>query len=596
MPAYFINIKKPFIVLLLFLIIGFSSWLVTSKLQLRDLISVLLFLILSFSVAIRVITIKLKGKIKTIVLSIGLATIAFFAYTLILSTGGISSPFLVITHLFAIGISFLISPGVSVAFILATISVLTPHAFIDPAAKDLLSVSPFVTVIYMIAYVALIPMSFALAREYRIKEEWVKNLEKQIATSKNQEDALLKNIEDAVLVLNKKFEIMYLNQSVTKLFKYTNHALGKNFFSLFLIKDRYGRPVEKYNMPFEQTINSKIESYIESIQIASENQTYTRVDLKILPVIEGGTALGLVLVIKDLSAKTFAQDKEKNVALIALSRFVSILNKQKLGFQKLIQSPRKTETIKELIYQNIELENLSQDFFYTLRLESGEIGSLSSLVDLGQVLEEIIANEKWRSMEQGIRIIPKNMTPGVIEPRSSLQVSIPTRRFEQVYILANAAWLKDSLGRLLEIIILLTKQGQNVVIDVARQDVLATVTITSLLIIQKQDFGEIFTKFYGRLANLPHLVETSGLEGFIAKNLIERLGGNISFENNPKSELTTVKITFTLIESKLDSTQTKPYLTPLIPTPDVKVPPQQSSNPSVTLPPIPPAPIPNLPA
>ena len=164
---------------------------------------------------------------------------------------------------------------------------------------------------------------------------------------------------------------MYLNRAVTNLFKYSNHALGKNFFNLFLIKDKDGRPVEPYNMPLSQTLNSKIESYIEDIQIASENQDYRRVDLKILPVIEGSTALGLVLVIKDLAELTIIQDKEKNVAIIALSRFVALLNKQKLGFQKLIQSPGKTETIKELIYQNLELENLSQDFFYTLRLDSG---------------------------------------------------------------------------------------------------------------------------------------------------------------------------------------------------------------------------------
>lgn len=548
------KIKKPFLTFCFFLIIGLISWHATTRLELNQLVGVLLFLIVLIAGGLRLLAIILKGKLKQIVFAIGVTVVVFFINLLVLSSGGIASPFLVVTHFFAIAASFLISPGVSISFILATILIIIPHTFIDPSSGGLTNTSPLITLLYFVAYIALLPVSFTLAREYKIKEEWVNKLEKQIATSKTQEDTLLKNIEDAVLVLNRKFEIMYLNEAVTKLFKYSNHALGKNFFSLFLIKDKEGRPVEKYNMPFDQILSSKTQSYIENIQIASENQDYTRVDLKILPVIEGDNALGLILVIKDITNKQIAEKKEKNVAIIALARFVAILNKQKRKFQELIKNPKK-ETVEELLRQNIELEHLSQDFFYSLRLESGEIGSLSSLVDISEILEEIILDEKWRSLEKGVKIVPKNSTNQLMPLRSDLKITIPKRRFEKVYILANPAWLRDSLGRLLEIIVLLTRQGQNVTVDVTRDNVLAQVTISSPIVIPAQDLSEIFNKFYGRLSNLKEFSQTSGLEGFIAKNLIDRLGGHITFETNPKVGLTSIKITFTLIDDSLEASK-----------------------------------------
>lgn len=542
--------NNPITSFVYFSVVGLFALYINSRLELQELITVLLVLIAVLGTGLRFISRFFKGGVKSFLQSVGTLTIAFFVYLLISATGAISSPFLLSTHLFAIGASFLLSPQIAVSFILATIAVLIPATAADPSARTFLLESPLVAILYLVAYVSLIPISFALAKQYKTKEEWVNNLKKQIATSKTQEDALLKNIQDAVLVLNRKFEIMFLNDSITKLFKYTNHALGKNFFNLFLIKDLYGRLVESYNLPFAQILESKTQSYIENIQIASENQTYTRVDLKILPVIENNEALGLILVIKDLSGVELVQKSEKNAAITALSRFIEILNSQKKNFQQLVQYPRKTETIQQLITENLELEHLSQDFFYSLRLESGEIGSLSSLVDISETLEEVISEEKWQALERSIRIIPRNTTNELMIPRNSRQMAVRPMRFEKVYILANPAWLKDSLQRLLEIVILLSEKSGNIVLDVTRLETLARLTITAPIIIPTEDLGGIFEKFYPKLSNVKELSETSGLEGFIAKNLIERLGGHISIRNIPNSNLTNFEISFTLIENK----------------------------------------------
>ncbi len=525
---------KTFLTFPYFFIIGLTSWYLTLLLELKYLIGILLFLILLITIGLRLYSIILKTQLKHVEPLASLTTIIFFIFLLVLSSGGIASPFLVITHLFAIGASFLISPGIAVSYILATILIIIPHTFIDLSSFGFINSSPFITFLYFITYITLIPISFTLAREYKIKAEWVNKLERQIATSKSQEDTLLKNIEDAVIVLNKKFEIMYLNEAVTKIFNYTNHALGKNFFSLFLFKDKEGRPVEPHHLPFEQILNSKSQSYIENIQISTENTPYTRVDLKILPVIENEIALGLMLVIKNISSQA-DQNQEKNIALTALKHFTALINKQKQNFAKLMQTPKSDDIVQDLIRQNLELEILSQDFFYALRLESGEIGSLASQIDIGKILEDIIFDKKWGEMKKNVKI------------------AAAQKSFEKIYIMANVDWFKEGISKLLEVITLLTSEGHVVKVDVSKQDVLAKVEISSALIVKNQDLEEIFRKFYGRLSNLKELEHTSGLEGFIAQNLIERSGGNIRLEKDSKPQSAIFKITFTSAESHIQA-------------------------------------------
>jgi len=483
---------------------------------------------------------------KMIANVIELTPIILFTWLLVLSTGGLSSPFLVLTHILALGLGFLFNPTLAVTFITATIALFVTHLILDPAGRVIWQESPTATILYFLAFLAVFPFSYLLAKYYKVKEEWVRILEKQIATSKNQEEELLKNITDAVFVIDRQSKLAYLNQAAMKFSKYGNEILEQDFFKFFSFKDKEGRNLEPYSLPFEQTLTSKVQTILENIQIAAKEKKYQHVDMKILPAIAPEGPLGLILIVEDRSAKEEVKTKKESLTQAALSRFLSLLDKQKNVFTNLEISLSTKEKIKDLTRQNEELEHLAQDFIYALRLESGEIGALTNLVDIGKITQEVIDASRIRAKELGIILtIPQISKPQVTLPKTGLKIPQEKKVFPVVYALGNFIWIKDSLKRIMELAMLLCQKNKEVTIEVAREENLAKVRITSINNNVTTDLAnQLFEKFYGGPGFLPELSQTSGLEGYIAKNLIERMGGNISVESQKNPALLIFTITF----------------------------------------------------
>src|SRR3990170_804093 len=137
--------------------------------------------------------------------------LSLFVYLLVFSTGGLSSPFLVLTHLFAIAMAFLIAPSVSVSYVLITAALVIFNVRTDPSAQALISESPFAVGLYILAYVAILPFSQYIARLYQQQGQWAQKLSQMLTTSKKQEANLLRNITDASLVVSPGLIIFFVN-------------------------------------------------------------------------------------------------------------------------------------------------------------------------------------------------------------------------------------------------------------------------------------------------------------------------------------------------------------------------------------------------
>ena len=137
--------------------------------------------------------------------------LSLFVYLLVFSTGGLSSPFLVLTHLFAIAMAFLIAPSVSVSYVLITAALVIFNVRTDPSAQALISDSPFAVGLYILAYLAVLPFSQYIARVYQQQGQWAQKLSQMLTTSKKQEANLLRNITDASLVVSPGLIIFFVN-------------------------------------------------------------------------------------------------------------------------------------------------------------------------------------------------------------------------------------------------------------------------------------------------------------------------------------------------------------------------------------------------
>ena len=544
-------LNNPFVAYFYFLILGLSPFFFTrGHISLNLLVQVIWGLIIVLLIIIKIFPLFLD-KNKFLIQIVGFSFVVIFINFLVITTGGLSSSFLILTHFFSIAIAFLISPKIAVSFIGATITLLAISLGLDKTARVLILETPVAAILYLVAYSAMVPFSFILAKEYKFKDELARLLEKQIATSKTQEEELLQNIADAVLVIDPEFNLVYSNTAAANLFGFAKEIWGRVLFDVFAFKDKDGRAVLAYSLPLRATLNSKSAANIDVLQISTKSKAFIRVSLKILPLLGSEGPLGLVLIFKSSTGAENVQKKDISTANAALNRLLAILAKQKMQFLDLEKKVGKDKGTYELKVQNSDLVNLAGDFIYALKLDTGEVGAIFTLVDIGKASERAVVWAKQKASQFSISFFIKQILKEELVFPKSKNIQIEKRVFPEVYVLGDSMWIEDSLKRILEIALTIAKAGSEVSFELLKANELVKINIYCAQIkISTEDLKGLFEKFYGKTSIFKELSSTSGLGGYIAKNLINRMGGTVDVGVDQSTSGVTFGITFGVTEIK----------------------------------------------
>lgn len=515
--------------------------------SLTNLIQIFSILSLILIIFAKIISVYIKKFINPKLYVFFLFPAILFIYLLIFATGGISSPFIIIMHFAALALAIFWAPGLSSFFMASNIILLAVSSYFDDSAKAYIAQNPFAAILYGLSFIAIIPLSRMLAREYKGKDYWINFLEKQIATSRSQQEKLLRSLDEIVFVLDKNLNLLYQNDKAKEFSKYNNQQISKDFFKSFTFKDEKGRDLTAYSLPFIQTAKSQTPSLVENIQIAAASKQFIKADMKILPIASGSESDGLIVILENLGEKEQSKQKPESPASLGLSSFLRILNDQSINLLSLKKERLPAEKIKALVDKNVQLMRLAEDFIYSLKLESGEVGALSSLVDIGKVTGKIVEEQLGLIKELGLTLNIKSdlIKNNPVWPRNQISLATEKRVFPEIYVLGNEDWLKNSLRRILNLIILLTKTGGKVELEVTKSQGIVNISLSSQPShLKKEDASNLFEKFHGEIHGLAQLANTSGLDGYIAKNIIERMGGKVEINQGLNPSTLTLNITF----------------------------------------------------
>ena len=320
------------------------------------------------------------------------APLSLFVYLLVFSTGGLASPFLILTHLFAIGMAFLITPKVSVAYVLITVAFIIFNAGTDQSAQALVSESPFAVTLYILAYLAVLPFSQYIAKIYQEQGQWAQKLSQMLTTSKKQEASLLRNITDAALVVSPAFIISFANDPACEKTGFSKRELlGKKVSEILKFKDNLGKNLTFDKLPFASIVKTKSEFSLNELQIAKKDNTWWRVNLKASPLIDHeGTVIGLLLVIKDFSQKD-----------LTLGSY----------YDKIAQKFTQENQTK--------ISAIARDLLLLLSLESG-IEGLTQFLNFSQIVEAEIYNLRNSSFRGDVNIKPSGAKEETLAPRGKI--------------------------------------------------------------------------------------------------------------------------------------------------------------------------------
>ncbi|HVT01376.1 MAG TPA: hypothetical protein VHE53_04050 [Patescibacteria group bacterium] len=232
----------------------------------------------------------------------GLVPIVLLIQFLIFGTGGLSSIFLVASYLFTIGLSFLVSPQAGLMFITANSLLLIIYTALDASSIDFFQREPAAAVLYLLSYVALIPFSYLVAKEYRIKDDWAEVLRKQIEMFKMEEEEFLKNIDEAVIVADPNFKVMYFNEQAKAYCKDPSNISGQLVSGLVRFKNSDGKVVNASTLLSDVLEIQKTRKY-EDMAASDNKGNYDKVALAVVPIVEDGKVVATSLIIKDRNRK-----------------------------------------------------------------------------------------------------------------------------------------------------------------------------------------------------------------------------------------------------------------------------------------------------
>src|SRR4030042_3960228 len=493
--------------------------------------SLLQFLALTIVLVIfttRVILPRFQKQSPQIAYFIEFAPLSLFVYLLVFSTGGLASSFLILTHLFAIGMAFLITPKVSITYVLITVFFIIFNIRSDISAQALLQESPFAVVLYILAYLVVLPFSQYIVKTYQQKEEWVTELSQMLATSKKEEERLLKNIEDPVVIISKDLTISFVNKATEKKLKFgQSELIGKKFEEVFRLKDHAGANIQFQQLPVSIVFTTKNETRADKIQISDKNGDFMRVNFRILPVIDHSSdVLGAIIIIKDYSQK----DQRQESSYKKVSQ--KIINEQSLA----------------------KLKYLAGDLLLIINLESEATTGASSFINISSIVE----NKMYQLTDEAKRkkVVISCPSPAVEITPPKRKVLAPEKRcaFPIVYILANEDLLEIAIRKLLKIALVLSQSESEMKVDMKAETGIVKILISfSNAKISNEDLKLLLVKFFNNYLDIADTSDASGLEVAIAREILEKHGGSLKIEETEKGIL----FTATLVRHEIPNTQSE---------------------------------------
>ena len=499
----------------------FSLFLIRTDISLQTLLQIIAIVILAVILTTRFVFKKIAVGNKTLAYLIESLVISLFIYVLVFSTGSLTSPFLIMTHLYAIGVAFLISQQITVSFVFITVAFLILSIRFDSTVQLQLAENQFTLILYFLAYIAILPFTNFLAKVYRQKEAWVEELSQMLSTSKKHQETLLKNIEDAVVVLSKDLKVSFINNAVKIKTGYSEGDLiGKNFFDVFTIKDNSGSTLESEKLPFSAVLATKNEVKVDKLQISTKSGKFLRVNLKILPVIDHtGQILGLMVIVKDVDEKaatsTIHLDKaEEKISMLPIDK----------------------------------LKTIATDLLLMSRLESNVVEGLSSFINISGVVEKEMIIMDQIAKAKNVKLTCPSPASETVLPKGKIVMPEKHCIFPVVYVLSNEKLLKVAIHNLLKVAVALAETSGKVRVDVqTAPDVVKFELSINNKIISQNEINLLFSKFFNELVNLPNMELCSGLEIAIACEIFEKHGGMLKITKNQKGVL----ISATLIRPEM---------------------------------------------
>lgn len=407
------------------------------------------------------------------------------------------------------------------------------------------------------------------------------DLAHKLSNIEGKSDIVINTIDDGVMAISRGGTIELINPSAQALIGWNQgDALGLSWQSVLKLATSDGKDVSGADNPIAQALQNNKPTHSDVLSLRTSSDKLRLVSIASSPVGQSGE--GVIVIFRDIT-KEKAEEREQAEFISTASHEMRTPVASIEGYLGLALNPATAnidEKARDFITKAHEsaqhLGRLFQDLLDISKSEDGRLKNEPRVIDVVAYVADIFEGLKPKADEKGLRYFYK--------PNPSLEQSDTERKLSPVYYAnVDPDHFREITANLIENAIKYTLAGE-VIVDVTGDDQIVTVSVhDSGIGIPAEDIPHLFQKFY-RVDNTDtREIGGTGLGLYLSRRLAEAMSGNLRVESEYKKGSTFFldipRMSHEGALEKMRLTSDTPDITPEQTPPSTPIPPIQQPTP-----------------
>ncbi|HVX58339.1 MAG TPA: ATP-binding protein [Candidatus Saccharimonadales bacterium] len=352
------------------------------------------------------------------------------------------------------------------------------------------------------------------------------------ADSRLSSDFILGAIEDGVVLVGRDGKVNLFNPGASLLTGWkAEEAVSSDVYHVLALLDSKGHPLAPEQHPFAQAIQSGKAVRSSSTTLSTKSGKSIIISLVVSPILdEKGMATGNVVgVFRDITREA-EQEQQRNDFISTASHEMRTPVAAIEGYLSLALNPKITtldengrKYIQKASDATKHLGQLFQDLLTSSRAEDGRIASYPVVIELGEVLTQVVENERFHAKEKNLTL---NYAVSAPQDVAGAKVIKPL-----YYCFADPNRITEVLQNIIDNAVKYTAQGSITVRLTGDASVIQIQVSDTGMGIPSEDIPHLFQKFYRVDNTATRTIGGTGLGLFICKKILELYNGRIWIES-----------------------------------------------------------------
>lgn len=459
---------------------------------------------------------------------------------IILSTGGLYSPFFVLYHLCTILIGFFFNSVFALLFIAFTILNISFHVLFNESIKQMTLNDPITALLYAVSFITIAPLAHLLATHYHGRDSLL-----EVATNQVKVDeAILADLSELVFVTDLDLTVLSLNDAAERALQRTrSEVLNQPLLESLFIKDKTGAMLTPQTIPVADILEKKTSFLINDVLLPVTALPLRKLTLQIKPI----------------------PNIDGTIEQLSFIFSIDTINQNKASYQHIEEAQIKQEAKIEDLKKRLKLQGLTdfekrlqliakaqEDILAVLFIEQQGIESKKTPIDIAMLSKQTVNMKQdfASAFKVPLTFSLVNFGTNDIAPLVTKVFPITPEQFTGPFFTANCDVKYTSLGiqKLLEVALILASKEPSpqttLSVELEGSSAVLVRITTSSPLLTAQEQTELFVQQYGSLRTKTNLELGSGLEGYLVKTIMHYLNIPLqtTYDSSARQTIFTLRI------------------------------------------------------